>query len=109
MGEQAAPAAEIVVLPAEIDVTNCDQILAKLMGTLAPGADLVVVDMTSTVFCDTSGVRALIDAHDRAVTDGIGFRLAIAPEGSVRRVLELSGIIRLLPVYFGLDEALGAR
>lgn len=109
MGEQAAQAAEIVVLPAEIDVTNCDQVLAKLMATLAPGAGLVVVDMTSTVFCDTSGVRALIDAYDRAVTDGIGFRLAIVPEGSVRRVLELTGIIRLLPVYFSLDEALGTR
>ena len=109
MGEQAAAAAEIVALPAEIDVTNCDQVLAKLVATLAPGASLVVVDMTSTIFCDTSGVRALLDAHDRAVSDGIGFRLAIAPEGSVRRVLELTGINRLLPVYFGVDEALAAR
>lgn len=99
----------IVVLPDEIDVTNAGEVLATLAAAFAPGPSLVIADMTSTVFCDTSGVRALVDAYDQAVTDDIGFRLAISPEGSVRRVLELTGIIRMLPVYQGLDEAIKAR
>jgi anti-sigma B factor antagonist len=107
VGEQVAEATPvIVVLPAEIDVTNATQVLAKLAAALVPGVPLVIADMTSTIFCDTSGVRALVDAYDRAVTDDIGFRVAIAPEGSVRRVLELTGIIRMLPVYPNLDEAI---
>jgi anti-sigma B factor antagonist len=101
---QATPA--IVVLPAEIDVTNSDEVLAQLAAALTPGVPLVIADMTSTVFCDTSGVRALVEANNRAETGNIGFRLAIPPEGSVRRVLELTGIIRVLPVYLGLDEAI---
>jgi anti-sigma B factor antagonist len=110
MGEQVAEATPvIVVLPAEIDVTNAGQVLAKLAAAFTDGVSLVIADMTSTVFCDTSGVRALVDAHNRAVTDEIGFRLAIPPEGSVRRVLELTGIIRVLPVYLGLDEAISTR
>jgi anti-sigma B factor antagonist len=110
MGEQVAEATPvIVVLPAEIDVTNAAQVLAKLAAALAPGVSLVIADMTSTVFCDTSGVRMLVDAHDRAVTDDIGFRIAIPPQGSVRRVLELTGIIRMLPVYPDLDEAIRTR
>jgi anti-sigma B factor antagonist len=109
VSEQVAQATPvIVVLPAEIDVTNADEVLAKLAAALAPGVSLVIADMTSTVFCDTSGVRALVDAHGRAATDDIGFRLAIPPEGSVRRVLELTGIIRMLPVFMGLDEAIRA-
>jgi anti-sigma B factor antagonist len=107
MGDQVAEATPvIVVLPTEIDVTNCDEVLTKLAVALAPGVSLVIADMTSTIFCDTSGVRALVEAYDRAVIDDIGFRLAISAEGSVRRVLELTGIIRLLPVYLGLDEAI---
>jgi anti-sigma B factor antagonist len=107
MGEQVTEATPvIVVLPAEIDVTNCDQVIAKLAAALTPGVSMVIADMTSTIFCDTSGVRALVQAYDRAVTDDIGFRLAIPADGSVRRVLELTGIIRLLPVYLGLDEAI---
>jgi anti-sigma B factor antagonist len=101
---QASPA--IVVLPAEIDVTNSGQVLAVLTGALTPGVPLVIADMTSTVFCDTSGVRALVEANNRAETGNIGFRLAIPPTGSVRRVLELTGIIRVLPVYPSLDEAI---
>lgn len=104
---QATPV--IIVLPAEIDVTNSDQVLAQLAAALAPGVSLVIADMTSTVFCDTSGVRALVEANNRAKTDNVGFRLAIPPEGSVRRVLELTGIIRVLPVYLGLDEAIRTR
>ncbi|HEY1626249.1 MAG TPA: STAS domain-containing protein [Streptosporangiaceae bacterium] len=107
MGEQVAEATPvIVVLPDEIDVTNAGQVLAMLAAAFTPGAPVVIADMTSTVFCDTSGVRALVDANDRAVAGDVGFRLAISPEGSVRRVLELTGIIRMLPVYLGLDEAI---
>src|ERR1700678_986180 len=110
MGEQVAEVTPvIVVLPDEIDVTNPGQVPPKLGAPLTPGVSLVIADMTSTVFCDTSGVRALVDAYERAVTDAIEFRLAISPEGSVRRVLELTGIIRLLPVYLGLGEATGSR
>ncbi|HXL96553.1 MAG TPA: STAS domain-containing protein [Streptosporangiaceae bacterium] len=110
MGEQVAETTPvIVVLPAEIDVTNCDQVVARLTAALTPGVSLVIADMTSTIFCDTSGVRALVRAYDRAVTDDVAFRLAIPADGSVRRVLELTGIIRLLPVYLGLDEAIASR
>jgi anti-sigma B factor antagonist len=108
MSEQVSAATPvIIVLPAEIDVTNCDEVFAQLAGALEPGGPLVIADMTSTVFCDTSGVRTLLDAHSRAVSENIGFRVAIPPEGSVRRVLELTGIIRILPVFLGLDEATG--
>jgi anti-anti-sigma factor len=113
MSEQVVEATPvIVVLPTEIDVINCDEVLTRVAGALAPGVSLVIADMTSTIFCDTSGVRALVEAHHRALADDIEFRLAIPAEGSVRRVLELTGIIRLLPVYLGLDEAistLGSR
>jgi anti-sigma B factor antagonist len=109
MGEQVAEATPvIVVLPAEIDVINAGEVLAKLAAALTPGISLVVADMTSTIFCDTSGVRALVDAHDQAVANQVGFRLAIPAEGSLRRVLELTGIIRILPVYMSLDEAIAA-
>jgi anti-sigma B factor antagonist len=106
MGEQLAEATPvIVVLPAEIDVTNAGEVLDKLAAAFAPGVSLVIADMTATIFCDTSGMRALVTAHDRAACDDIGFRLAIPSKGSVRRMLELTGIIRLLPVYLDVDEA----
>lgn len=101
---EATPA--VVVLPDEIDVTNSKAAFGLLAAALAPGVPVVIADLTATSFCDTSGVRALLQAHEQAGMRGTQLRLAIPPGGSVRRMLELTGIGRVLNVYPGLDEAI---
>ena len=59
MNDQVARVAPVVVvLPAEIDVTNSEQVYDRLVAALTPGVDIVIADMTSTSFCDSSGVHA---------------------------------------------------
>ena len=92
MNEQAAGIKPvIVVLPAEIDVTNSDEVYQQLLAALAPGGGTVIADLTSTSFCDSSGVRAVMRAHQLATTQGNVLRLAVSPTGSVHRVLQLTG------------------
>jgi anti-anti-sigma factor len=98
----------VVVLPVEIDVTNSQQVHDQLVEALAPGVDVVVADMTSTSFCDSSGVHALVFAHEAAVTRGIQLRLAVSADGSVRRVLQLIGVGRILSIHSSLAEAIDA-
>jgi anti-sigma B factor antagonist len=98
----------VVVLPAEIDVTNSQQVHDQLVEALAPGVDVVIADMTSTSFCDSSGVHALVFAHEAAVARGIQLRLAVPPDGSVRRVLQLIGVGRILSIHSSLAEAIDA-
>ena len=107
MSDQAARIMPVVVvLPAEIDVTNSEHVVHQLVASLAPGVDIVIADMTATSFCDSSGVHAIIFAHEAAVARGIEMRLAVSPDGSVRRVLQLIGVGRVLPVYPSLAEAI---
>lgn len=109
MNERAARVIPVVVaLPAEIDVTNSSQVYEQLVAALAPGADIVVADMMSTAFCDSSGVHAIIRAHEIAAARGISLRLAVSSATSVRRVLQLIGVARLVPVHESLQEALDA-
>src|SRR3984957_4418821 len=96
----------VVVRPVEIDVTNSQQVHDQLLEALVPGVDVVIADMTSTSFCDSSGVHALVFAHEAAVTRGIQLRLAVSPDGSVRRVLQLIGVGSVVPVYSSLAEAM---
>jgi len=98
----------VVVLPAEIDVTNSELVHDKLVAALAPGVGVVVADMTSTSFCDSSGVHAVVFANETAVARGVQMRIAVSPEGSVRRVLQLIGVAGVVPVYPSLAEALDA-
>jgi anti-sigma B factor antagonist len=98
----------VVVLPVEIDVTNSQRVHDQLVAALAPGVDVVIGDMTSTSFCDSSGVHALVFAHEAAVTRGIKLRLAVSPDGSVRRVLQLIGVGRILSIHSTLADAIDA-
>jgi anti-sigma B factor antagonist len=107
MDDQAAQVMPVVVLlPAEIDVTNSEQVYQQLAAALAPGVTTVIADMMSTIFCDSSGVHAIIHAHESAAARDVRIRLAVSPATSVRRVLELIGVGRLMPVYESLEEAL---
>ncbi len=98
----------VVVLPPEIDVTNSEQVHDQLVAALAPGVDVVIADMTATSFCDSSGVHALVFAHEAAVARGIRLRLAVSRDGSVPRVLQLIGVGRVLSIYSSLTEAIEA-
>ena len=107
MNDQAAGIKPIVVvLPAEIDVTNSDGVYQQLLAALAPGVGTVIADMTLTSFCDSSGVHAVMRAHELATTRGIVLRLAVSPTGSVHRVLQLTGAMLVLPVHSSVAEAL---
>lgn len=109
MDEQAERVMPVIVeLPAEIDVTNSGQVYDELVAALAPGEQVVIANLTSTTFCDSSGVRAIVHAHETAVASNVRLRLAVSPEGSVRRVLELTGAASLMPVYPSLEEAVEA-
>jgi anti-sigma B factor antagonist len=109
MNDQAARVMPVVVvLPAEIDVTNSGQVYEQLAAVLTPGVDTVVADMMSTAFCDSSGVHAIMHAYETAAARDISLRLAVSSSTSVRRVFQLIGVGRLMPVYESLQEALEA-
>ena len=93
---------------AEIDVTNSELVHQRIVAALTPGVDVVVADMMSTTFCDSSGVHAVIFANETAVARGVQMRIAVSPEGSVRRVLQLIGVAGVVPVYPSLAEAIDA-
>jgi anti-anti-sigma factor len=98
----------VVPLPAEIDVTNSPEIYERLVAALAPGVDVVIADLTSTSFCDSSGVHAIMHAHELAAARGIRLRLAVSPGGTVPRVLQLTGVDSLMPIYTSLQDAMSA-
>jgi anti-sigma B factor antagonist len=106
MPDQVTPSMPVVVaLPAEIDVTNAEQVFSQLCAALGPGVDVVIADLTATVFCDSSGLRHLLFAQQRAREGDAQLRLAIPLGCPVRRVLELTGADRLLAIYPDLTEA----
>jgi anti-sigma B factor antagonist len=102
-----APSVRVVILPGEIDLANDQSVSADLDDALASGATVVIADMTSTTFIDTSGVRALVLAHKAAATKSAELRVAV----SSPRVLRTLSILRLdkyLSIYPTVTQAQAA-
>lgn len=102
----AAAATPIVTLAKEIDITNCDQTAADLAMALALDVRAVIADLTHTTFCDSSAVRALLQAHKLAASQWTELRLVVS-SSAVLRTLELTGLISILRLYSNIDAAIG--
>ena len=95
----------VVAAPAEIDITNADGLRAALVQAAGSGPGTLVVDLTRTRFCDSAGMHALVDAHKRARAEGGQVLLAVSGT-AVPRILEITGIDRMLPRFPSVAEAL---
>jgi anti-sigma B factor antagonist len=99
----------VVTPPSEIDRTNAYQVRLAVLQAAAQGHATIVVDMSQTRFCDSSGMTVLIHAHQRALAEGGELRLVIPADGAVLRIFTLTGLDRVIPCFGSLDEALLRR
>jgi anti-sigma B factor antagonist len=96
----------VVTLPVEIDVLNAPRVREQLLQLINLGARGMILDATATRFCDCAGVSAFIRAHTRATAMPMPFVIVAAGSGSVRKILTVTGVCRLIPVASGLEAAL---
>lgn len=95
----------VVTLPDEIDFTNADEAEAALLEARdRPG--LIIADMAGTTFCDSMGLRMLAVTCGRTAAAGSELRVVVARGGPVARMLAITGIDRIMPVYTSLDDAI---
>jgi anti-anti-sigma factor len=95
----------VVRLAGDLDLGSCEQMREAVADHLLDGP--VILDMAGLGFCDSSGLRALLDIHRRAVEREASLRLAgVGME--VHRVLELTGTLEYFAVYPDLQSALAA-
>lgn len=73
----------------DVDAHTCPDLIAALEPL--PGSGDVRVDVSAVGFMDSSGLRALIGAHQNA--EAAGRRLVVArPSSAVLRLIEISGL-----------------
>ena len=96
---------EIITLPDEIDVTNAQSVGDELQAAFGSGAAVVIADMSGTTYLDSSGVRYLLLAHEHAAQAGAQLRL-VTESAAVLRILQITGVDRLLKIYPNLQAAL---
>jgi anti-sigma B factor antagonist len=109
VGTAGGTAGEVAVVtpPAEIDIVHAASFRAAL-ARAAAAHPTVVVDLTQTVFCDSTGLRLLLQAADRAARDGGELRLVLAGP-QLLRIFAVTGFDQLFPIFATLAQALAGR
>jgi anti-sigma B factor antagonist len=101
-GQQA-----VVALPVHMDASDAGQIREELLPVNNGGATALIADMTATTSCDHADADAFVRAFQRAVIGGTELRLVVNAE-HVSRVLSLTGLDRLVPIYPSLEAVTAA-
>ena len=95
----------VVAVTGELDLVGAAKLHPVLLDAVA--SPLAVLDLTSCGFCDSSGLRTIVEAARRAGEAGNSFRVAgVGP--NVARVFELSGMDEVLSLFPDAEAALKA-
>jgi len=97
----------VVTLPEHVGVADSGSIRVQLLELLDRGAAVLIADMTGTLSCDRSGAAALVHVCQRASDGGAQLRVGVTAP-AVRRVLEASGLDRLVWIYPSVEAAIAA-
>ena len=97
----------IVSVTGELDLSTHDR-LGEELASIAAGGNVVVVDLSTCDFIDSSGIRALLIGRQAAEDNGGALALAAA-KPQVVRILEVTGVASALPIHASAEEALAAK
>jgi anti-sigma B factor antagonist len=86
-------------MPPELDVTNIDQARQEVHEAISSGAAVVIIDLIQTTYCDSSAISGLLRTIQAAAAARVQVRFAIPPGGAVMRIIQLTGMDKLMTVY----------
>jgi anti-sigma B factor antagonist len=99
----------VFFVPGYHDIYTAPTLRDRLDEALGRGGG-IVVDLTGATFVDSSVLGALLDARRRALEAGQGFVVCVGEsvEPGVQRILDITGLVPVLPVVSGRDAAIDA-
>ena len=81
----------------EIDLSNADRLRAAIFDEVDAGSSRVFVDLRAVTFMDSTGLRVLIEGHERL--NGVsGELVVVVNSGPVDRLLGITGLNEVLSV-----------
>jgi anti-sigma B factor antagonist len=95
---------EVLAAEGEIDIATAPRMIAALNEVLAEITTPLVVDLSSVVFMDSTGLALLINARRRVVRRGQGFAI-VCPAGPIARVFEIADMVESLRVFPDRESA----
>jgi anti-anti-sigma factor len=98
----------VVAVLGELDLATAPRLAVRIDNARRDGARRVLVDLTATEFCDSTGLRALVGCRQELVAGGGRMAIAVLDDSAVARMFTLAGAHELMQVYDALEPAMAA-
>jgi anti-sigma B factor antagonist len=99
---------QILTVRGEVDVTTTPRVRTQLISLLSDGTPHVIVDLEGVRFLDSSGLGALVAGLKLARSRAGELRIVCEGQRAVRKVLEVTGLERVLERYDSIEAATAA-
>ena len=113
MGEQASfnarrqNDATVFSISGEIDILNAAELRAAMLEATSAGGAFIV-SLTDVAYFDSQTLEALVELSKRLVLSRRRMSLVAPQECKARRLLDVSGISKVIPTFETVDAALVA-
>lgn len=96
-----------LVLRGELDLSTVQKVEEELATVEASGEKVVVLDLSGLTFLDSTGLRLMVTADQRAQKDGRRLVIVKGPE-TVQRVFSITKLDETLEMVNDVSEVAGA-
>jgi anti-sigma B factor antagonist len=103
-----ANSVHVIILEGELDAYSSPRLRELLTALIDGGSTWIVIDCSLLNYVDSSGLGALV-AGLKHISDNAGMLALAQANDDVRRVLQVTGLDRLIPMYRDVEEAREAR
>jgi len=96
----------VLEVQGEVDLYTSPQLRDAILRSIEEGENQIVIDLSNVSFMDSSGLGVLVAGLKRARERG-GELALVFGEGSVQKVLGITGLDRVFPTHGSVGEATG--
>lgn len=96
----------VVTCSGDLDIATCEEFRTAILRQLGGEPSIILVDLASVPFIDSTGLSVLISCHKAAVAAGSECRFVSAVP-KVLRVVQTTQLDRFLSIHPTLESAMG--
>jgi anti-sigma B factor antagonist len=104
IAEKRIDGVSVVTVTGEIDLATAPDLKACLLAQEADRVPAIVVDLTGVSFIDSTALGVLVGAYRHQEDAGGSFKLVVT-EPRILKVLEITDLTSVFPVFASVDEA----
>ena len=97
----------LLAVHGELDLATVGELRRRIAAAFGTGAQQLVIDLSRVTHMDSTGLAELISAHQRAM-ELRGRLILVVTSASIRRTLEIRGVVNLFTIAESRDDALAA-